>query len=99
MEEIDISINTILFKIKVLRDLVSHLNDDLSNDSISDIDKVMTQKIVLKVQTRMNNYVNKYDRWSDMMAESVDHKAGSVRVCFGGIDGASLLSIMCIFIS
>ena len=41
MEEIDISINTIVFKINALKELVSHLNDDLSNESFSDMDKVI----------------------------------------------------------
>jgi len=71
MEEIDISINTIVFKINALKELVSHLNDDLSNESISDMDKVITQSVLLKIQTRLNNYVNKYDRWLDTMAENV----------------------------
>ena len=72
MEEIDISINTIAFKIiNALKELVSHLNDDLSNESISDMDKVITQSVLLKIQTRLNNYVNKYDRWLDTMAENV----------------------------
>ena len=71
MEEIDISINTIVFKIIALKELVSHLNDDLSNESISDMDKVITQSVLLKIQTRLNNYVNKYDRWLDTMAENV----------------------------
>ena len=70
MEEIDISINTIVFKINALKDLVSHLNDDLSNESIWDMDKVITQSVLLKIQTRLNNYVNKYDRWLDLMAEN-----------------------------
>ena len=61
MEETDISINTIVFKINALKELVSHLNDDLSNESISDIDKVMTQTVLLKLQNRLNNFVNKYD--------------------------------------
>jgi len=71
MEEIDVSINTIVFKINALKELVSHLNDDLSNESISDMDKVITQSVLLKIQTRLNNYVNKYDRWLDTMAENV----------------------------
>ena len=71
MEEIDVSINTIIFKINALKELVSHLNDDLSNESISDMDKVITQSVLLKIQTRLNNYVNKYDRWLDTMAENV----------------------------
>ena len=70
MEEIDVSINTIIFKINALKELVSHLNDDLSNESISDMDKVMTQTVLLKLQNRLNNYVNKYDRWLALMAEN-----------------------------
>jgi len=70
MEEIDVSINTIIFKINALKELVSHVHDDLSNESISDMDKVMTQTVLLKLQNRLNNYVNKYDRWLDLMAEN-----------------------------
>ncbi len=81
------------------KELVSHLNEDLTNESISDMDQVTTQKVLLNIQTRLNNYVNKYDRWLDIAVENVRPKGGDHGAsALGESTAIFILSVLCVFI-
>ena len=65
------AINNILPKIEKITALIQQLIKKRDDDFTSEKERNTITKEIFKIQTRLNNYQNKYDMWINEMVEDI----------------------------
>ena len=66
MQEIDngdLTIENIPFKIQMIKELIEQLKKEREDDFTNEKERNGITKEIQRIQTRLNNYNNKYDWW------------------------------------
>ena len=74
MQEIDngdLTIENIPFKIQMIKELIEQLKKEREDDFTNEKERNGITKEIQRIQTRLNNYNNKYDWWKSIRDEEL----------------------------
>ena len=62
----DIHIDNIAYKIQMIKELIEQLKKEREDDFTNEKERNEITKEIQKIQIRLNNYNNKYDLWKSL---------------------------------
>ena len=74
MQEIDngdLTIENIPFKIQMIKELIEQLKKEREDDFTNEKERNVITKEIQRIQIRLNNYNNKYDGWKSIRDEEL----------------------------
>ena len=81
----DIHIDNIAYKIQMIKELIEQLKKEREDDFTNEKERNGITKEIQRIQTRLNNYNNKFDLWKSLRdlnfikSSSVDAVAAALR--------------------
>ena len=67
----DLTIENISFKIEMIKELIEQLKKEREDDFTNEKDRNVITKEIQRIQIRLNNYKNKYDWWKSIRDEEL----------------------------
>ena len=67
----DLTIENIPFKIQMIKELIEQLKKEREDDFTNEKERNGITKEIQRVQTRLNNYNNKFDWWKSIRDEEL----------------------------
>ena len=67
----DLTIENIPFKIQMIKELIEQLKKEREDDFTNEKERNGITKEIQRIQTRLNNYNNKYDWWKSNRDEEL----------------------------
>ena len=72
----DIHIDNIAYKIQMIIELIEHLRKEREDDFKNEKERNGITKEIQRIQTRLNNYNYKYDIWKSLRDEDLIDSSG-----------------------
>ena len=91
----DLTIENIPFKIQMIKELIEQLKKEREDDFTNEKERNGITKEIQRIQIRLNNYNNKYDRWKSNRDEELikSYNVEPFAAALGGIAAPLALNL------